>query len=132
MKFNFSFFHVLHRKFSELGHFQKPLFGKHRLNHRAASRAKRHVVRVILDFCHELQLLHVFHNLFSRLRNFQTFVSDAGFAAHASVRSDDPHDGHFGMPLPDFKVRDVVRGGNFNHAGSELGVGGFVGDNFYF
>lgn len=76
----------------------------------------------------ETLFLEVVEDFFATFGGSEAFVVGAGGGEHFAVFADDL-DALEVMTLADFKVVEIVGGGNFNGAGAVSGVGVFVGDN---
>ncbi len=112
-------------------HFDEPLRLGERFQRRPALVAGRDLVRVAgIGLFQDAFRAHCFRNLFARLVHFQA-GERPGKRREAAVLADhDLRAGHFVLvPLPDLKVRRVVRGRYLYDAGAERGIHRVVRDD---
>ena len=108
--------------------FQKPLLGKARLNRyfRAFADPDFVFVRFFLD--EQTEFAEKFDGFIARLEAFHSREIFPRECVHRAVGIHNVR--HFEIvAATDFKVRFVVRGRNFKHAGSEFKLDGFVADD---
>ncbi len=111
-----------------LGHCDEPLVGQHRLDHHAGPVASRHLELVFVDLFQQAERIEVGHDRFTRVEAVHAAVLFRRVVVDLGVQREDGNQRQV-VALAHRVVVEVVGGRHLDHAGAELAVHVFVGDD---